>query len=146
MKNFQCQICKNIYSGESGEKAIRMHVLRKHNIKSAQQPKHYKPTTKQISKPLDKKYDWRKWAKYPDGSRQYKEVNGKLIKQQKGHYFTDDDLRKARKKKQKQPDNQLPQVLGLAGDPSIHADGIIINLMVKIPFAFGLPTVISNQE
>lgn len=137
MKNYKCKLCGDV---RTSQKATIMHIRRKHSqVKNPRVNEHYKLTTAKPKTAKTKNQQWRKWAKYPDGSRKFKLVNGKWKIQKPGTHFLNSD-----KKKLSIPDN-MPQILGLDGQPQIHSDGIIINVLVKIPLSFGMPVIIPPE-
>ena len=139
MTNYKCKICGDM---RDSRRATIMHLRKKHGqTENLQEGKHYEQIEAQSPK---QPQNWRRWQKHPDGSRQFKFADGQWIRQKPGEHFLAKDKKKKPNKKPKAKNN-APQVLGIEGTPQIHSDGIIINVLVKIPLSFGLPVIVPPE-
>lgn len=121
-------------------RGIKIHLRKIHNIQKPEVQKHYQDISKKAANP---KQPWKGYAKYPDGSRQYRLIDGQWVKQQPGAYFKEKDKRKPKKK------SEPATTIGTQfGEPMIDNGYILLPITLKIPFALGIPQIFHalNQE
>ena len=139
MEKYKCKICGD---KRNSRKASIMHVRRSHKeVGTPVEDVHF-----EIDSKKKKKYDWQKWQKHPDGSRKFKKINGKWVKQSPGKYYLPQDKKKLKTSKPPPLDTTpQPQILGLNGEPQVQPDGIIVSVLVKVSISFSMTVIIEGN-
>lgn len=117
-------------------RGIKTHLRRIHNIRKPKETKHYQYTDKSSA---ENTRHWKRWQKYPDGSRKYRLIDGQWVKQQPGDYFRDN-------RKKKSDHKSSPAIGTQFGQPMIDNGYILLPITLRIPFALGIPQIFQDAQ
>jgi hypothetical protein len=89
-QNYECRVddCGKVFDSLLG---IKTHLRRTHGLNDPKEAKDYAETKKKPPKKSNNSSNWRSWQKYPDGSRKYRLIDNKWVKQPPGEYFKEKD-------------------------------------------------------